>query len=412
MIAHIVYFETLASINDEESQAWKSAIAGLVVLRLIDEWLDSGAQTVTTDITGLRAIHDAIGEISEGDPLRSILSGTVNALQQAESASVSVIASHLMAYGRALHYNGQWGLARDVFTTLLKRAEAAEESETYIQAALRLGFVNRRMNEFDESESAYMMAEEEALRSGNPEGVARAKLGIAQNATERGNLPQADELLEEVVTTAEKSGLWAVLSDALHDRARLSHLRKDYASAVRYGYNALEFAQDLLARDRILGDVAACFAELGNLSAAKDAHLIVAATTQEEWLRQQTLLNLMEIAILERQETVFHGYRKMLADTVLQPTMLAYFHLYSGKGYRAFHSPSKAEAAFDKAIEIAQASNQNQLLFLVEEEKQKVVKMEVQDTAPNFSPEIKEIASAIGQLRMLTEADLKSGTTV
>jgi len=126
MIAHVVYFETLASISDETSPAWKSTVAGLVVLRLIDDWLDAGAQIVTTDVTGLRAIRDTIGAVSEGDPIRSILNGAVDTLEHAETASIRAIAPNLMAYGRALHHVGKWALAKDVFATILRRAQEVE----------------------------------------------------------------------------------------------------------------------------------------------------------------------------------------------------------------------------------------------------------------------------------------------
>ncbi len=411
MLAHVVYFETLASIDDELVPAWKATAAGLVVLRLIDDWLDAGAQIVTTDVTGLRAIRDAVAAVSEGDPIRSILNGTVEAIANAETSSIGIVASHLMAYGRALHYAGQWGLAKDVFTTLMRRAEDVDDSETLIHAALRLGFVTRRKGEHEESEAAYMVAEEESLSAKNWEGQTRARLGIAQNAIDRGNLPKADELLEEVVSTARTHKLDAVMADALQDRARLHHNRGDFAGAVRFGYSALEFAQDLSSRDRILGDVAASFAELGNWTAAKDAHLIVAATTQEEWLRQQTLINLMDIAILEKQEIAFHQYRRTLADCSFQPLMQAYFHLYTGKGYRTFENFTKAGKEFDRAIEIATQFNFHQLAHSAEAEAAKTDVASVQKAPQEWSNELKEIASAIGNLRELTQAEYKVGAT-
>lgn len=405
MIPHIVYFEALAGIGNEEAPKWKSTVAGLVTLRLIDDWLEYGVQVVTTDLSGLKAIREAIAEINPGDPIRTILNDTLDALLQADEARVKIVVPHLMAYGRALHYNGDWKLAKDVFDTLVHKAEVEGDTEIVIQASLRVGFVNRRMGEHEESEAAYMFAEEESRRIGFKEGIVRGQLGVAQLTIDRGNLPLADQLLEEVISNAKTLAVPAVMGDALQDRAHLHHTRGNFSEAIRYGYSALEFAPDALARDRILGNIAASFADLGHLQAAKDAHLIVVATTQEEWLKQQTLLNLMEIAIIERHETTFHSIRKTVADSTLQPIFQAYFHLYSAKGYRAFGNTVKAEVEFKKAIDIASKNSFNQLAHTAETERDKstpVHAMESADSGQSWPEEITRIASAIGHLRELS----------
>jgi len=409
MLAHLVYFETLASIEDNDTPAWRSVAAGLVVLRLIDAWLDCGPQVVTTDITGLRAIRDSIDAVPAGDPVRTILGGLVNTLEGAELASVTPLASQLLAYGRALHYAGQWPLAKDVFETTLRRARDVHNSEITIHSALRLGFVTRRLGDLEASDAAYHIADAEAKRAKNVEEHLNSQLGLAKNIIARGNLPAGDEVLQSVVASAEKHGLNTVLSNALHDRAHLCHTRKDFSQAVRLGYSALEFAPDALARDRILGDIAAAFAELGHLGAARDAHLIVAATTQEEWLRHQTYVNLMEIAIREGHEPSFHNYRRALATADLQPYMRTYYHLYAGQGYRAFGHPANAAAEFEEAMSIAGAHNLNQLQMMAEAE---LARMDSQDITPvrgEWPNDLWEIASAIEEMRELTTTAKSAG---
>ena len=60
MLAHTAYFESLASVEDEASQEWKSTLAGLVVLRLVDNWLELGTQVVTTEVTGLQEQYETL----------------------------------------------------------------------------------------------------------------------------------------------------------------------------------------------------------------------------------------------------------------------------------------------------------------------------------------------------------------
>ena len=59
---------------------------GLIVLRLVDDWITMGPHVVTTDVTGLRAVRETVEAVSEGQPTRSILSGIIDSIVQAESA--------------------------------------------------------------------------------------------------------------------------------------------------------------------------------------------------------------------------------------------------------------------------------------------------------------------------------------
>src|SRR3712207_4623056 len=44
-IRHLAFFDALAEM-DEEDASWRAVSAGLVVLRLLDAWLEEGPQTV------------------------------------------------------------------------------------------------------------------------------------------------------------------------------------------------------------------------------------------------------------------------------------------------------------------------------------------------------------------------------
>jgi hypothetical protein len=402
MLAHLVYFETLASIEDNTTPAWKSVAAGLVVLRLVDAWLDEGPHIVTTDVTQLSSIRESVATVPAGDPIRSILSGMLDTLQQAETSSLQTVASQMLAYGRALHYAGQWQLANDVFMTLADRAFAIRDSEIAIESSLRLGFVSRKLGNLEAADRAYDSARQEAIRVSDSEGRVRAQLGFALNTVARGNLPNADTLLEQVAEEALQHNASSVVSEALHARAHVAHLRKDFRASVRFGYAALEFAGDALARDRILADVAAAFADLGYLAAARDAHLIVAATTQEEWLRHQTLVNLLDVAIREQHEPAFQDYRRLLNEAPLQPYIRAYFHLYSGQGFRTFGQVANAMAEFQSAIDVATSYNLNQIRHIAETEMERTEVPAVHQVDQDWPNDLREIAFALGEMRVLT----------
>src|SRR6185503_13071707 len=115
MIRHQVYFDTLGSLK-EDSAAWRSAFAGLSVLRLADSYADTGSVADSGGWAQIHNVRTAIEAVSEGDPIRGVLTNVLEELTRGAGIDESVCAA-LLAYGRALDYEASWGLATDVFTT-------------------------------------------------------------------------------------------------------------------------------------------------------------------------------------------------------------------------------------------------------------------------------------------------------
>src|ERR1700730_2699658 len=72
MIRHQVYFDTLGSMR-EDSASWRSVFAGLSVLRLVDSYNPTGPTSPQANWAQLHAVRTAIEEMSEGDPVRGVL---------------------------------------------------------------------------------------------------------------------------------------------------------------------------------------------------------------------------------------------------------------------------------------------------------------------------------------------------
>lgn len=403
MLAHAAYLEKLASLRDETSPEWHPTIAGLVVLRLVDSWLDLGTQVVTTDVTGLHAVRASITAILEGDPVRSILGSVVHALEQAEVATIQAVTPTLLAYGQALHYANQWRLAEDVFATIRTRAETAGQPEISRHAALQLAPILRKSGELEAAEEIYVSVIRDAQAVGDIESRLRAQNGRAKIASIRGDLPAADAMLAAILREAEEHHLNEMCALVLHDRSYLSHLRGNYSAAVKYAHQALEGTCDPVSRDRILADLAAAFLALGHVAASRDANLILASTAQEQEIRWSALINLMETAAIEHHELAFESYRTSLQDTALPPRLKAYFHFEVAKGYRLFAKPELAIAEFHAARQLAERFSLNQLLFEIDETLLEQAPRAVSHSAvPQTWPEdIAAIASTIGEQRRL-----------
>lgn len=366
-LKHLAFFEELA-LREESDAAWRSISAGLVVLRLVDAWVEDGPRVVTADAWGLRAVRSAIEEVTERTPVRAILNSIVDALEASPASNLQSVAPRLMAYGQALEYEAQMSLAADVYQTIIAYTHPIEDADVAIMAHLRLGSCRRTTDDVHGAAQAYETAAQVANAVGDIMGVLRARIGDAQIAVRRGNLPRAEEILDETIARASAPELREVRSRALHDRSTVAHHRGQFDLAIRLAYDALECSVSARERDRILADIAGSFVELGVLTAARDAYLVLAATAQEQFVRWASTLNLMDIAAREGAQPTFEHYRRELAAANMPPYFVASFELTAGQGYRRIGAADDARAHLARARAMAEQHGFGQIIFEAEEQ--------------------------------------------
>jgi tetratricopeptide (TPR) repeat protein len=409
-IRHLAFFEALGSL-EEGSADWHATTAGLVVLRMVDAWYDEGAHVAAADAWGLTAVREAVAAMTAGDPARTILNGVVDAIATAERADFSVVATRLSAYGRALHFDAKWRLAADVYETLLAYAHPIDESDVYINASMQLGYCLRMVGDFDQAAVAYADAGRIATSMGDVVGILRARIADARLSMSRGNLPRAAEILDDTIARAQSESLDDVTGLALHERSIVAYEGRDYTNAIRFAYDALPKLAGQSARDRVLADIAASFLDLGVVSAARDAFLVLAATAQEQYVRWTATLNLMELSVLETSEPRFESYRRELAGVELPPNLAVGYHLQTGKGYTTFARWDRARRALNQAMELAAKHRLNQLFFSAEEglrqlEGQEAARAAQSVFVPIATPDsVADVAAAIHQMRTLVGAN-------
>ena len=187
---------------------------------------------------------------------------------------------------------------------------------------------------------------------------------------------------------------------ALHERANVAQLRGDYELAIKLAYEALERNQSPTERDRILGDIALSFMDLGVYTAARDAYMVLSATAQEEYVRWAADLNLLELAAQTGAETVFEQYRQLLRGRHLPPFLETGFELSTGQAYLKFGQPDRARRHLTRAVELAERHKISQLLFDAEEALHQLEETTPpREVEPTISLDVAEVAQAIRQLR-------------
>jgi hypothetical protein len=365
-LLHLPFFEALAGMR-ETSGDWRATSAGLVTLRLFDAWVEDGPRVVAPDAWGARSVREAIAQVDARSSVRALLTSAMDAMEVAPTVRVATVAPRLMAYARLLQFDARWALAADVYRTVIAHAHPMDDADVVITANLQLGACLRQMAEWTEASAAYATAGQIAAMTGDIVNVLNSRIAEANVALDHGNLPLAESIFDETIARAEERRLSETRGRAMHGRAHVAHLRRDFELAIRLAYEALEGLREPTARDRALADIATSFSELGIRSAARDANLLVIATAQDQYMRWVAMINLLELASLDRIEPVFEQYRRELAEAALPPTLRAYYFYYLGQGYRLFDKPDLACGALERAVEIATTNGLNQVLFQAEE---------------------------------------------
>jgi tetratricopeptide (TPR) repeat protein len=401
-IHHLAFFEALAELPDESCPEWCVTSAGLLTLRFVDAWEYEGEELVRSDSWTMHSLLRTIKQIDARDSKRALLMNIVDTMRSVKRPGMTVIAPRLMAYARALQFDAKWALAADVYSAVLRQVGLFEDPSLTIQAYMQLGACNRVLARWDEARAAYSLAGELAEVVKDTEGMLRARLTEANVLIDRGNLPQAEEILDQTIRDAGRADLHTLRGLALQDRGVVARQRGQFEDAVRFGYEALCNLHEPAARDRAIADLAVAFHEIGLLSAARDANLMLAATACEQYTRWVALINLMELAAIDRREPVFEQYRRELATVELPATLAANYHYYASQGYCAFGRLEEGKAAMAQAIKIAETHRIGEVLIRAEEGLRKIEMGEVGTTVsspPNLSHDVEKVATAIQEMR-------------
>jgi len=386
---------------DESDPTWRSVSAGLVVMRLVDNWIEDGAVAARVDSWAISGAREAIAQVAETTPVRRILTSVVDIMTSSTAVDLHTLVPRLMAYGQALEYEARYGLAADVYATITAHVHPVQDADLAVASYLRLGFCLRVLTQFDAATAAYEHASAVALESDDLIGVLRGRLGVARVIGSRGNMKDADAILADAIDRAAAEGLDEVRSSALVDRAYIAGMGELHERAIQYSYQALELSKSPRQRDGILNNIATAFRYLGIATAAQDAYLVLAATAQDQYLRWLAEINLLELAAFQGRELQFDRYRRELEPLEFTPDLRVTYLLHVGRGYHALGQPQIAITYLERAIELASQHGLNRVLFEAEAalfEARRVEKLQ-QRTTTEIAPEVQNVVNAVHDMR-------------
>lgn len=328
------------------------AIAGLVVLRVVDRWVAGGCRPSAVP-AGARW---AVGDLEPGNPARGILGAVLDAMEATEDGAITSAVRHFLAYGRHLEFEAKWEMALCVYGAVTDYAGVAASAQAVCDAWLRRAYCLRTLARLDEAVAAYHRAHDAAHRAHDPDAALRSEIGRAVVEITRGRLEEADRALCGIAARAEAGNLPAVLATALHHRAIVAGLQGAPArAAVELAFRALQLTPHASERDRVLFDIGESLRMSGMRDAARDAFLILSCTSQERHIRWHAVIMLMRIAGDDGQRKMFEHYRTLLDPAAFPPRLALEFHIQCGYGFRSMGDDARSEAEFRRARREARA---------------------------------------------------------
>ena len=136
---------------------------------------------------------------------------------------------------------------------------------------------------------------------------------------------------------------------------------------------------------------------------ARKAYSIVAMTSPHQWVRWQSVLNMMELTIHDGDEAGYDELSKRIEGAALDPKLQAYALYYRALGSKRFGRP-QAESHFNAAQSYAESNKLNQLAFEIEKARKEIPAAPASATP---SDDLLQIAEMIEHLR--DQAGIGSG---
>ena len=345
----MAYFRALADAPSEQDATWRSTLAGLVAMRLVDAW----ATEEPLPDAGLRALERAINMMDVDAPEREPLTCLRRALAAEEGGRVGDFDSPVLKctfeYAESLWLTAEWALASDACRTVIRHGRTASEHDIVPLAYDRLGHCLLARGRQDAAMEAFQTGRSFASSRGDTRSDLFLRISEAIVERRKTNYLAAECILDEVIAETTFASMPELRARATHDRGVIAYNRGDYARALSLYFLALDGYGTDSGADRVLADIAVAVLELGHRDIARSILIALEKDSAEQIQRWTATVNLMRIAMLEDDEPLFDQYRRTLARVHLPVRQRAHYHLFAAKGWLRFDQPVLARRELQRA---------------------------------------------------------------
>jgi tetratricopeptide (TPR) repeat protein len=341
---------------DERHPSYRHLVAGLLVIEIATY----SRNRKVLDVRGAEFARRRASAVTDIQTRTWLLSILANA-DPNRPGYPQTLDRQLKVYGVALHQRGCYGPAADVFAITADAPNA--DPETRMQAMYWRAFGARLLSKLDEADMGYSVLRNFAERHGDKHMELEAILGQAKVAINRGNIPDADEILNRALKMAEHSGDGAIGGKAHIDLAYVAGVRRRPADVIEHSRLALRWLETRMDRDRALRNIAVASRELGR---ADDSARIAAwlAKNAEELDERIGALTLMYNLAVDAGDFAAAGCaRADIARMPLTPKLAVEFHEGQARHFAAEGRFAQATRAAEKMLEIAEEHSLNEYIF-------------------------------------------------
>ena len=333
----------------EGSAEYRALLAGLVVVRLLDKWRSPHLRDPETQAEAFAPVAHAVAALPIG-PVRDALHDLVESIAAVIQGTADERAARLIVYGQLLEHDAHWNPAADVFLTAI---DLNTHRELLPLCHQRASVCFRALGDLDRAADHLREGQRIAVDNGDEHWSFRLRISAAKLTRHKGDLLEAERLLDALIADAEAAGSAFVASQARHDRGQVAYEQGHFGVAIEYFHAALKGCADPMERERVIHSLGMVLTDLGHLDDARAVLSAIRRSARSHEMRTAATINLMHVARLTGDREYLDTLRHELLTQRLSGQCIAHYHLASGQGYVAFDDPWKARREFTEAVMVA-----------------------------------------------------------
>src|SRR6266700_2520801 len=355
-LPHAVFLRRLAGAASAGAADARLSQGAFLALRLVDLLEDPPPLYADAFHYQHAATERSCRDLPADDVEAAHLVGLVRSAADAfQARDARLVLPALLAYAHYLEDVLLLDESLDVLETATRVGGERLGSSDAIAVRLRIARVLRKLNAFDDADVLYAEAGVLAASAGDRSAELLSRIGRAYTLLGRGNLPEAEQHLYEILRDAEASrdrrnqalahqGLGVVLSTGGRP-----------ADAIPHTWRAFESFEDELSRTRVLADLGVMLLTVGDVDGAERALAAVVRRGGAHEAVQNALIELMHCASFRRDRVGFARWRDRCEaeQTRMPPNVLVDFYLKMGIGRARFGQCDRADEFLETARQIA-----------------------------------------------------------
>lgn len=334
-----------------------------VVRALVDEEVVSEAEAIAHQVRNVRN-HLGTGVDLDGEE-----EAWERALQAVEGGDLEELTNSLLVWGRLVEEQGHLHGALEILWLAYELARATGSADSAADAARFQGKVFRTRAEWGKALEWYEVARGIAEGIGDSRKTAAVLDGLANVFRDRGNLPRARELLDQVLAIGRETGDRYAMAIGHHDLMTVEKLSGNLVSAIQNGWMAVQSYDSREGSLRALFDLSGVLREGGELRAARDGYTVVAEGVAGFEYRLLSLDALAYIAALAGDVSEHDAVRARMEEAGwrdLSPVYLGQVLLFRGLANRALGLEGECRKWLEEALAFAEEHGLNKMIFDVE----------------------------------------------